>query len=175
MNNIVVYHASYTKVENIDLSYSKPNKDFGVGFYVTTDYSQAKRFAKLIAKRNNINKQYINSYILSDLNDLEITKFKNANVEWLKCVASFRNNQMTDYTMSLSKKDVIIGKVADDDTSLVLNAYIKGAYGDLNDKKAIEAVIQRLMVNKLTDQICFKSKKSLNKLKYIDCEIIENA
>lgn len=49
--NVIVYHASYEKIENIDLSFSKPNKDFGEGFYVTTDYEQAKKFAYLISKR----------------------------------------------------------------------------------------------------------------------------
>ena len=30
-----VYHGSYIKVDKIDLLKSKPNKDFGKGFYVT--------------------------------------------------------------------------------------------------------------------------------------------
>lgn len=175
MNNIVVYHASYAKIEKIDLSFSRPNKDFGLGFYVTTDYLQAKKFAKLIAKRNSINKVYINKYVLSDLKDLDVVNYKKADIDWLKCVTAFRNNQMTKYSLSLSKKDVIIGKVADDDTSLVLNAYIRGAFGEIDDKKVMETVIDRLMVNKLTDQICFKTNKSIKKLKYTDCEVINNA
>jgi len=30
-----VYHGSHIKVDKIDLSKCKPNKDFGRGFYVT--------------------------------------------------------------------------------------------------------------------------------------------
>jgi len=32
---MIVYHGSYTVIEEIDLSKSIPNKDFGKGFYVT--------------------------------------------------------------------------------------------------------------------------------------------
>ena len=39
-----VYHGSYMKVDKIDLSKSKPNKDFGKGFYVTLN-PQAKKNA----------------------------------------------------------------------------------------------------------------------------------
>jgi hypothetical protein len=30
-----VYHGSYTRVDEVDLSQCSPNKDFGQGFYVT--------------------------------------------------------------------------------------------------------------------------------------------
>jgi len=39
-----VYHGSYMKVDKIDLSKSKPNKDFGKGFYVTLN-PQVKKIA----------------------------------------------------------------------------------------------------------------------------------
>ncbi|MBR4146226.1 MAG: DUF3990 domain-containing protein [Lachnospiraceae bacterium] len=41
-----LYHGSYTSVEIPDLSACKPSKDFGLGFYLTTDLNQAKRFIK---------------------------------------------------------------------------------------------------------------------------------
>lgn len=43
---VLLYHASYTAVENIDLSLCADGKDFGKGFYVTTDYNQAYKFVK---------------------------------------------------------------------------------------------------------------------------------
>ena len=45
-DGIELYHASYTAVEKIDLSLCAAGKDFGKGFYVTTDYSQACRFIR---------------------------------------------------------------------------------------------------------------------------------
>lgn len=41
-----LYHASYTIVRDIDLSKCEQDKDFGKGFYLTTDFSQAKSFIK---------------------------------------------------------------------------------------------------------------------------------
>lgn len=175
IDNIVVYHASYTIIRDIDLSYSKPNKDFGPGFYVTTDYNQAKRFAYLISKRRNSSRVYINSYMVSDLNDLDVISFKTADIDWLKCVSGFRNTEFSTNVEKFKDKDIIVGKVADDNTNLVINAYIRGAFGKLNDRKVMEVVIDRLMSEKLTDQICFKTKKSLKKLKYIDSEVLDYA
>lgn len=172
-NDIVVYHASYVTIENIDLKFSKPNKDFGTGFYVTTDYNQAKKFALLISKKMGINTAYINHYRLSNLTNLDVHEFKTTDAEWLKCVSNFRNIVQISDIERYKKKDVIIGKVADDNTNLVINTYIRGGYGQLNNPKVMEAVIGLLMADKLTDQICFKTKRSLKKLMFIKSEVIE--
>lgn len=174
-NNIIVYHASYAAIEDIDLSFSKPNKDFGQGFYVTTDYEQAKKFAFIISKRRKTTTAYINSYLLTDINGLDVTAFKDADGEWLKCVSGFRNTIKNNNTKKYEKKDIIIGKVADDNTNLVINAYIRGAFGELDDKKVTEVVVDRLMTEKLIDQICFKTKRSLKKLKFMKAEALNYA
>ena len=36
-----LYHGSDVEIENIDLSYSQINKDFGKGFYLSDDINQA--------------------------------------------------------------------------------------------------------------------------------------
>ena len=43
-----VYHGSYTKIEEIDLSKSIPNKDFGKGFYVTKFRKHAESWAEVM-------------------------------------------------------------------------------------------------------------------------------
>ena len=43
-NGQILYHGSYIGVEQIDLSMGSDNKDFGRGFYLTTDERQARRF-----------------------------------------------------------------------------------------------------------------------------------
>lgn len=45
-----VYHGSYIKVDTIDLSKCKPNKDFGKGFYVTKFRHHAEEWAKIIGE-----------------------------------------------------------------------------------------------------------------------------
>lgn len=43
-NEITLYHGSYCLIQEPKLSYCFKNRDFGQGFYLTTDYDQAKRF-----------------------------------------------------------------------------------------------------------------------------------
>ena len=50
-DKVELYHASYVIVENIDLSLCADGKDFGKGFYVTTDYNQAYKFVKTAIKK----------------------------------------------------------------------------------------------------------------------------
>ena len=47
-----VYHGSYTLIEDIDLSKSIPNKDFGKGFYVTKYRQHAESWAKVIGRKH---------------------------------------------------------------------------------------------------------------------------
>ena len=173
IKDTIVYHGSYTKIENIDLKYAKKTKDFGKGFYVTTDRKQAIKFARLIAKRNRLTYGYLNSYLLSDLSNLDIVEFLSTNSKWLNCIVGFRNNDFMSFTKGYTSRDVIIGKIADDDTSLVINAYITGAYGKVGSKETYDTAVKLLKPEKLKNQICFKTNKAISKLHYIDSEVVK--
>lgn len=41
-----LYHGSNIRFEKIDLSVSKPNKDFGKGFYLSDSFEQAMEMAE---------------------------------------------------------------------------------------------------------------------------------
>ena len=43
---MILYHGSNIEFDVIDLSKSKPNKDFGRGFYLSPTYIQAMEMAK---------------------------------------------------------------------------------------------------------------------------------
>ena len=43
---ITLYHGSDIEIKEIDLSQSRINKDFGRGFYLSSDLDQARKFAK---------------------------------------------------------------------------------------------------------------------------------
>ncbi|WP_296028678.1 DUF3990 domain-containing protein [uncultured Treponema sp.] len=45
-NGVFLYHGSYAKIEKINLSNCLDGKDFGSGFYLTTDYEQTAKFIK---------------------------------------------------------------------------------------------------------------------------------
>ena len=43
---MILYHGSNMSIEQIDLEKSKPNKDFGKGFYLSEDETQAIEMVK---------------------------------------------------------------------------------------------------------------------------------
>ena len=43
---MILYHGTNRDFSDIDLKKSKPNKDFGQGFYLSKEYSQAMEMAK---------------------------------------------------------------------------------------------------------------------------------
>jgi len=50
-----VYHGSYTKIDEIDLSKGELNRDFVRGFYVANIYKQAEFWAKRKGKKQKNN------------------------------------------------------------------------------------------------------------------------
>lgn len=43
---MILYHGSNVDITQIDLTKSKPNKDFGCGFYLSADKEQAEKLAE---------------------------------------------------------------------------------------------------------------------------------
>ena len=50
-----LYHGSDTAIDLIDLYMSKPYKDFGKGFYLSADFSQAFNMAKQRIRQKHVN------------------------------------------------------------------------------------------------------------------------
>jgi hypothetical protein len=48
---MILYHGSNIEIETIDLSKSKPNKDFGKAFYLSEEMQQAKEMAAFTVDR----------------------------------------------------------------------------------------------------------------------------
>ncbi len=45
-DGMLLFHGSYTPVEKIDLERCAKGKDFGRGFYLTSDLNQARNFIR---------------------------------------------------------------------------------------------------------------------------------
>ena len=161
---MICYHGSDTIVDMPKILNANRPLDFGGGFYVTTNEEQAKKWAKKVSLRNNNNHKCINRYdfnIEKAKTTLKIIQFKIADEEWLNFVCDNRNRKNTgDY-------DIVIGPVADDKVYRVVVEYENG---DI-DK---ETALKNLKSENLCDQILFHTDNSLECLKYIDTEIIEN-
>ena len=153
-----LYHGSNVEVIKPKILESVRNLDFGNGFYLTTDFEQAKKWSKSTTKRRKTGIPTVSVFNIDELEfeNLKVKKFKNPNEEWLQFVSKNRKRIIYDNVY-----DIIIGPVADDDTMPTIDLYIQGY---INEKEAIA----RLLPYKLKDQVVFKTEKSLSKFNYIE-------
>ncbi len=122
---MILYHGSNVEIKEPHLNYSRKSLDFGAGFYTTSDFEQAEKWAKRTATLRNAGKACGSVFETDEIKwaKLSIFKFESANIDWLKFVSSHRTKQ--DLTDDF---DVIVGPVADDRTIDVINQYIAGSY-----------------------------------------------
>ena len=179
-NGMLLFHGSYIAVEKIDLEMCSSAKDFGKGFYLTSDVNQAKSFIKssvrkaLSAGDVTMDQQYgfISSfrYHAPD-EDVATYEFPTTNREWLWFVAQNRRARLAKQLRTMIDPDVfraeiVIGKVANDRTNTTITAYLGGVYGDVDSEEAVNDAVKRLMPDKLTDQFCFLTKKAIDCLEF---------
>ena len=159
---MLLYHGSNQLIEKQIIINSKRTLDFGTGFYLTTSLEQAKKWAFIVTKRRNYGKATVSVFETSDLGKLDILKFKGADINWLKYVANNRKNiyQNNNY-------DLVIGPVANDNTMPAISLYLENV---LNE----EETVKRLLTQKLKVQYVFKTKKSLEYLKFKEGLVYDN-
>lgn len=172
LNNIKVYHGSYTEVQTPDLNKCRDGKDFGKGFYITTDIGQAIKFSKLIADRYHTPFGVLNEYLLSDINNLKYHAFNTTDLNWLNCIVGNRRKPYRHLAEKWAGYDILSGKVANDDTSTVINAYLLGIYGEIGSEKAGNTAISNLEPENLKNQLCFRTESALKKLCFVKSEKI---
>lgn len=158
---MTLYHGSYTKVENPDISYSRNTLDFGKGFYVTPIYEQAKKWSmRFKIKKGNSVVSWYSLDIDNMRRDAQIKEFLGYSEEWLDYIISCRSGR------NRQLYDVIIGGVANDKVFDTIELFFDG----LIDK---HAAIERLKYEKPNLQICFCSQDILDKyLVYQKCEVL---
>ena len=89
------------------------------------------------------------------INNLLVKKYDSASKEWLEFITKNRTNEESiknDY-------DIIIGPVANDNTTPVINLYLSNIID-------FEVSIKELKTFVLKDQYVIKTKKALEYLKY---------
>ncbi|MDO4310943.1 MAG: DUF3990 domain-containing protein [Prevotella sp.] len=117
-----LYHGSNVEFGDIDLKRSKPNKDFGRGFYLSDNYEQALDMARIKVVQLEAGRPVVMTYEVDDrfLDDLRILRYDSYSEEWAKFILLNRNNPSDtpahDY-------DVVIGPIADDKVGLQLWRY----------------------------------------------------
>lgn len=177
----LLYHGSYIGVEQIDLSMGSDNKDFGRGFYLTTDERQARRFVgpsiRKAIRQNKVpvDRDYGFVSVFRYHADVRVTSyaFDTTDKLWLQFIAMNRLGGHARFENlaqlhAILDNDFIMGKVANDQTNETITAYLSGAYGAMDDDRAIEFAISQLRPDRLTDQLCFRSETSIQTLELIE-------
>ena len=60
---MILYHGSTEIVDKPEIRESKTYLDFGMGFYTTTSFVQAQRWAQIKMRRQNSDKCFMNSIL----------------------------------------------------------------------------------------------------------------
>lgn len=156
---MLLYHGSNVEVSNPQILESDRRLDFGNGFYLTSNFDQAKRWAELTVKRRETGNATVSVFDFDDtsVSDLKILHFSQAQKEWLEYVTMNRKNQIIPH----DDYDIVIGPVANDRTMPVISLYFAGIYD-------IEETIKRLMPQKLCDQYAFRTGKAIKKIKFLE-------
>ena len=158
---ITLYHGSNVTVDMPKILPKLRALDFGGGFYLTSSYVQAERWAKVIFKRRQEGQPIVNIYTFDDERAiaLNVLQFEDANADWLEFVVNNRKAlKVFDY-------DIVIGPVANDATLPVIDDYMDGRYTQ-------EEAVRRLLPQNLTDQYAFCSEISLGYLTYQGSKIV---
>lgn len=153
-----LYHGSNVRIEKIDLSRGRVNKDFGKGFYLTSIRSQAEEMAKRKSK------QYVGTYpIVTEFcfddtilysNELNIKHFTEVCAEWAEFILKNRKASRTGFRHDY---DIVIGPIADDGVVQQLDLYEMNLI-------SMSHLVEALRWRDLNDQYFFGTEKAISKL-----------
>ena len=170
--------ASFVIVKSY-LDIKSMTNDFGQGFYLTTNREQAKSFALLSTSKAiadglmPYDQKFgiVSSFKFHPTDTIKIKIFPDADKQWLHCVVGHRRNTLFQrFINDMVSFDIIGGKIANDDTNATILAYMAGTFGEIGSPRADDICISLLLPERLKDQYCFRSEKSLKCLEWIKSE-----
>ena len=155
-----LYHGTNIDFEHIDINKSKPNKDFGRGFYLSADYEQAKNMADIKVEQMETGMPLVQEYSINEIEmkSLKCMTFDDYTEEWAKFILLNRNNPSA---VPAHDYDIVIGPIADDRVGVQLWKY----ESQLID---LPTLIKRLKYMKgITFQYFFGTERAIKLLKRI--------
>ena len=157
-----LYHGSHIEVKNPKILTSSRVGDFGRGFYTTSSLEQARRWAQIRARQEDVSAGIVTVFDVPEHlfthPELQTRNFEKADDTWLDFVLANRKDVDFDH-----KFDLVCGPVANDRVYICLNMLEDG----LADRAT---VIAKLKTYVLADQILFHTAKSLLFLEYASTE-----
>lgn len=159
---MTLYHGSNIEIKVPKIIQSKRLLDFGTGFYLTSDYEQAAKWAVRTTNRRETGTPTISVFNIADteLENLDILVFEATNKEWLRYISQNRSNNLVR-----DSYDIVIGPVANDQAIRTVNNYLKGYLTE-------DIAVQLLLPQNLKNQYVFKTEKALSVLKFEEVKLV---
>ena len=157
----VLFHGSKLGLEQIGCLGSRPNCDFGPGFYLGESYSQALAF--VCAKEGSS----VYSFA-ADFDGLSEKRFS-CDLDWMLAICHYRgalkrfggSPRIAQAIAEAEKADLIIAPIADNKMYFVMSRFVDG---DIN----AEVALHSLAASNLGLQYVFKSEKAIERLRPLE-------
>lgn len=163
---MILYHGSTVLVDRPEIREGDIFLDFGSGFYTTTSYDQAERWAKIKMRRENKTNGYVAVYEFdfeAASRNTVIRRFDTADMAWLLFVVNNRRGAPFE-----EPADMHIGPVADDNVYQSIRFFETGIYD-------AEETVKRLKTEVLYDQWTFHTDRILSYCKFIEYKEVKGA
>ena len=160
-----LYHGSNMSINDIDLRRGRRGKDFGQGFYLSADRSQAQMMAERTADREESGVATLTVYLFDDSilykpTDLKVKVFEGYSKDWAEFILMNRRNRTLtpahDY-------DIVYGPIADDKVGLQISRY-QLQYITMSE------LIRQLSFMRPTFQYFFGTERAIRLLHKIEIE-----
>lgn len=156
-----LYHGSNCEIDEIDLNMSKPNKDFGRGFYLSKEKEQAMKMAEYKAFQIG-GEPFVTTYEFDEAflsnGTMNVMIFDGYTEDWAHFVFDNRNAAVGQHTHGY---DIVVGPIANDRVGLQIRRYIE-------EEISFETFLERLKYMKgITYQYFFGTEKAIKLLKKV--------
>lgn len=143
-------------IDEVDLSKSRPYKDFGRAFYLSADKNQAEEMAHFkVMIGGGIERVTVFEFDETDIAELKVKRFEGYTKEWAEFVYNNRDENLVfhhDY-------DLVYGPIANDTVGVQIR--------DLRERKiSLDTFLKNLEYHKgITFQYAFCTSFAISKLK----------
>ncbi len=155
---MILYHGTNADFGDIDLRKSKPNKDFGQGFYLSREYAQAMAMAKIKVEQLESGVPTVLTYEVDDeaMAELRVLRFDDYSEEWANFILLNRNNASPEPAHDY---DIVIGPIANDRVGVQLWKFENGTID-------LPTLVHNLRnMNGITFQYYFGTERAIKILK----------
>ena len=120
-----LYHGSNISIARIDLNRSKPYKDFGKGFYLTTIREQALRMAEQTVRKFG-GTPFVNEYDFDETflhnGQMNVKVFNSYSEEWAYFIVANRDRNNKEKSHDF---DIVVDPIVDDRVGIQLFRYLR--------------------------------------------------